>query len=166
MKELTKTFVAILLAAALPSYAAQSRTLHFDDPALDARHALVRSVGQQADLVFVGTITAVGPPAHAWSGKMRTRQAVAFAVERVLKGFAAEPTVTVDEPVVSSSRLAAGTAAPSLSPTLFRVGARVIVFAQYGVTPELLDGADENVGVIPSSRQNTLAVEESLGLQP
>lgn len=160
------TLLIILVALCASCTAIVPRAARFDDPFIDARHTLVRMIGQEAELVFVGTVISVGPPPPAWSGKMRARQAVAFGVERVLKGLVPGPTVTVYEPVVANSRLAASTVEPGLSPTLFRSGNRLIVFARKGIPPETFDGTDENVGVIPSSPQNDVATEFALGLLP
>ena len=92
---------------------------------------------------------------------MRARQAVAFTVEEVLKGTVSEPTVTVYEPLVKASRLAAATAGPGASPILFGTGNRVIVFARRAADGTL-DGVDENVGVIPFSPANLAAVKSLL----
>jgi len=157
---------AIALAGLMLSWPARAeQSAPFDDAFVEARSALVRTIGQASELVIVGTVVTVGPPPPAWSGRLRARQAVALKVERVLKGFAPEPTVTVYEPVVSNSRLAATTPAPGLSSKIFRPGNLLIIFARKGEPPETFDGVDENVGAFPSSPRNDIATQFALGLR-
>lgn len=131
----------------------------FEDQFIEDRRAVVKAMSQSADFVFVGTVVTVGAPPVAWSGKMVARQPVVFQVERVLKGFAPAPAITVFEPVVEASRLAANSTEPELSPTVFQVGNRLIVFANKADALDSFDGIDENVGVIPSTQANDTAID-------
>jgi hypothetical protein len=162
-----RRYIRLLLALCLSGilldcYGAGAQTIEFDDPFLDAHVDLVRQVARESELVFVGKVVLVGPAPSAWSGRMRARQAVAISVDRVLKGFAPEPTITIYEPVVADSRLAAIGRAPALSQTLFATGNNLIVFARRAMTPEMFDGPDENVGVVPSTAANVRAIRKVL----
>ncbi len=82
---------------------------------------------RESKLVFIGTVTELGPEPSFWSGRFPSYQKVTYQVEEVLKGNKI-PEITVEHVVVSSSKTARADK-PGLSPVLFQKGNRLIVIA-------------------------------------
>jgi len=73
--------------------------------------------------------------------------------------------MTIYEPVVANTHLSGPGPLPSLSATLFKPGARVIALVRTGSPPEMLDGVDPDLGLIPGTPTNETAIELMLGIR-
>ena len=142
----------------------------FDSTDLNDNSAEIQTNSNNAELVFVGTITAIGTAPGFWSGIAMSTQAVTYNIDEVLKGSYTESSLTINHLVVDGTRQAddadADTAA--LTSSIFAVGNKLIVFSKQntGYTslgtdyegPENID-VDPNYGTIPYSAQNQSVVE-------
>jgi hypothetical protein len=108
---------------------------------------------READLVFVGTVSAVGPSPGFWSGVAVARQTVTYEVKEVMKGSWADPSVKVAHLLVLGSPHADQEKA-GLSPQVFAVGNKLIVFAKKGADGKGFEDFDENLGTLPFSESN------------
>ena len=89
-----------------------------------------RAATAAPEIVFVGTVAALGREPGYWSGFVSAFQRVDYTGVNVLKGTFAGDTISVDHILVSGSKTADRGDTPRLSPALFRNGAKVIVSAQ------------------------------------
>ncbi len=89
--------------------------------------AIARNL-ERATLVFVGEITAVQKSPGAWSGVAAALQRVDYRITRPLKGGAPGPTITVGHLLVHGAPTA-DPKEPRLRESIFRPGARLVVFA-------------------------------------
>jgi hypothetical protein len=134
----------------------------FDTPFYNANVARIRELAQQAPFVIVGAVTNIGPAPGGWSGRYRATQSVTYAVQLALKGNLTQEKILVNHLVVRGSSTARPGNSPGLSPRLFRLGTKLILF----VTPAA-SGAPatfDEVGTIPASARNLTAVHEILGI--
>ena len=146
----------LLVAAALAAGAwLPSASAAFDDPNLDANAARVQGAARRARVIFVGSVTAVGDRPLFWSGYARADQTVSYAVDHVVKGSLAAPTIAVQHMVVGGSRNA-DASAPGLNPSRFAVGQKLIV----GVSERggRYFDLDESYGTLPYSAANERAL--------
>jgi hypothetical protein len=118
------------------------------DPELLA--AALTAVAVRAPIVLRGSILALGPPPHMWSGRLAVYQEVTY---RVQHWFHLRPplrppddVLVVRHPVVFKSRTAHPTE-PRLMEEMFRPGAVMALFI------DLVDNRwtcfDENYGAVP-----------------
>ena len=132
----------------------------FDSQTLNDNSTRIQSNVTSAELIFVGTITALGTAPTFWSGIARSTQGVTYTVDDVIKGTYTDSEITIYHMVVDGSRQAADT--PGLSSDIFAVGNKLIVFATENTDYVLLEGyevpryldVDEEYGTIPYSQQN------------
>ena len=85
--------------------------------------------GERRELIFVGTVEAVGPPPTVWSGPAAAYQEVRYRVDEAIRGDAEAGPILVLHAVVRNSPTAEPGDVPSLSSWLFGPGARVVVVA-------------------------------------
>jgi hypothetical protein len=115
---------------------------------------------RESKLIFIGTVTELGPAPKFWSGRFPMYQKVTYQVEEVLKGSKISE-ITVEHIVVSRSRTARADA-PGLSPALFQNGSRLIV-----VAVDTEDGRwlslDENFGAQAYSEENLKIIKKAMG---
>lgn len=142
----------------------------FDSQDLNDNSTEIQTNANNAELVFVGAITAIGTAPGFWSGIAMSTQAVTYDVESVLKGSYTEATITINHLVVDGTRQADDdeAATAGLTSSIFAVGNRLIVFSKQntGYTslgtdyegPQNID-VDPNYGTIPYSSQNQSVVE-------
>lgn len=145
----------VLLSAGLPILLAACQhmsgdLLRFDDPVLDRNVHEIRAVADEADLIFVGRVREVGTFRPPGSGYAEARQAVAYDVDHVVRGFYSANEIEVDHLVVAGSRQA--DPAGGLASQIFAPGNTLIVFARRNDI--FYSGLDENFGTIPYSPRN------------
>lgn len=104
---------------------------------------------RESKIIFIGTVTELGPPPSFWSGRFPSYQKVTYQVEEVLKGNKISE-ITVAHIIVAKSKTARADE-PALSPALFQKGNRLIVIAvqDQGEWRSM----DENVGAIAYSEE-------------
>jgi len=139
----------------------------FDSQDLNDHSAEIQQNSDNAELVFVGAITAVGTAPGFWSGIAMSTQPVTYTVDEVLKGTYTESEITINHLVVDGTRQAASDEA-GLNTSIFAAGGRLIVFAKQNTGyvslgtdyegPENID-VDPEYGTIPYSSQNQGVVE-------
>ncbi len=139
----------------------------FDSQDLNDHSAEIQQNSDNAELVFVGTITAVGTAPGFWSGIAMSTQPVIYDVDEVLKGTYTESEITISHLVVEGSRQAS-TEEAGLNTSIFVAGGQLIVFAKQNAGyvslgtdyegPENID-VDPEYGTIPYSSQNQGVVE-------
>ena len=162
--------VIVLLFALLASCGGSGGSSdQFDDPTLNQNSTRIQGNVTDAELIFTGTITAVGTAPGFWSGIAWSTQAVTYTIDSVIKGTYTEATITLYHVLVEGSRQAGSDA--GLSPTIFAVGNRLIVFAIQN-PDEVSPGAgweiprymdfDEEYGTIPWSEQNASVITAML----
>jgi hypothetical protein len=141
----------------------------FDSQELNDNSAQIQTNANNAELVFVGTITAIGTAPGFWSGIAMSSQAVTYTVDSVLKGNSTETSLTVNMLVVEGGRQSSESA--GLTDTLFAVGNQQIVFAEQNAGyvslgtdyegPQYID-VESNFGTIPYSAQNQTEIESMI----
>ena len=140
----------------------------FDSETLNDNSTQIQGDVTSAELIFVGTITALGTAPTMWSGVAWSTQSVTYTVDSVLKGTYTDSEITVYHLVVDGSRQAADT--PGLSSTIFAVNNKLIVFAmensEYIILtdyeiPRYMD-FDEEYGTIPYSQTNEDVIENMI----
>ena len=94
---------------------------------IDACQTIQSNVGG-ADLIFAGTITAIGLSPQAWSGYAMTGQMVTYTVDEVLKGTYTGSSIIIYHMLIKGSRQS--DTLPGLSATLFAIGSKLIVLAK------------------------------------
>lgn len=159
--------VAVLALAGCGS--GGTATSGFDTQELNDNSAQIQTNANNAGLIFVGTITALGDAPGFWSGIATSTQAVTYTVDTVLKGAYTETSLTVGMIILEGSRQSSDAA--GLDDTLFAVGGQQIVFASQNADyislgddyqgPLYID-VESNYGTIPYSAMNALAVEEMI----
>jgi hypothetical protein len=106
---------------------------------------------QQGEVIFEGTVQAMGPPPSEWSGTFSRFQEVRYVVEEAIRGALPGATLVVCHPVVKDSPTAQPGNVPSLASRLFGAGARLVVMAvEDPVSPRFV--ASAHFGVMPYSR--------------
>jgi hypothetical protein len=90
----------------------------------------LRKLVQQNELIFIGSVLALGKPPKSWSGFFLSYQPVKYKIEKLLKGQYGASEISVEHIIVSGSPTAQSGDTPGLSPSLFAVGSRLIVSAQ------------------------------------
>ena len=116
----------------------------------------VEVAARGAPLVFVGTVSAVGPAPGSWSGHFPRSQAVQYSNLRMLKGRLDRPTATVHHPVVAGAPTV-DTQIPRLSGQIFAAGKLVIVIADY--RNGRLESPDSRYGAMPHDAANEAAIK-------
>ena len=129
----------------------------FDDDLLNKNSFRIKANAKVADLIFVGTITTLGPPPRR--EPLKAIQTVTYALDHTVKGSPSGSLVNVAHRVVSGSRHADPTAG-QLSETMFAPGRTLIVFVKKGNSA--FEDFDENLGTIPYSRSNEKALVKLL----
>jgi len=160
---------ALVAGIALVCQCGGGGATQFDDQTLNDNKALIQTSADNAELVFVGTITAVGTAPAFWSGIAMSAQGVTYTVDAVLKGSYTESGIIIYHILVDGSRQAAST--PGLNSSIFAVGGKLIVFAAQNADyvdlgegweiPDYID-VDENYGTIPYSSQNESVIKSMI----
>lgn len=115
----------------------------FDDQTLNDNSSTIQADVNEATLIFVGTITAMGASPNAWSGPSMMGQPVTYTVDQVLKGTYSDAGIIIYQILLQNSRQAATDG--GLSQTLFQVGSKLIILALQNTT--LMNvGSDPSVG--------------------
>ena len=96
-------------------------------PTADCGERKLEALTQRSQVVVVAKITRVEPSLGAWSGYFHFVQHVHYEVEEVLKGTLPDHEIIVAHPVVKNTATA-DTKEARLSPELFTVGNRVVLF--------------------------------------
>lgn len=137
---------------------------------MPAPDATIRDSVRAADLIVIGSVTAIGPPPPAWSGMFAAWQRVDYRVVRWLKRAAdAAPAqaISVFHPVVSGAPTADPTA-PRLRQSVFYPGAELILFLRRA--DGRLEVFDEHRGALPNEpgwlHQVTAAIGEAAAPPP
>lgn len=107
--------------------------------------------GERGELIFVGTVEAVGPPPAVWSGPAASYQEVRYRVDEAIRGDAAAGPIIVLHAVVRNSPTAEPGDVPRLSSWLFGRGARVVVMAVHDALGPWY-APSEYFGAMPYSR--------------
>ena len=152
--KMSRSKLAFLIAAVVLLGACDAKIPTFDLAGANRDIAHIRTLAQRADVIFVGTVTAVGQRPSATSGRVGYEQVVTYDVESVLKGFFGDSTIVVEHLVVANSRHASG---GGLDPAIFSPGKRLIVLVRR-VEYFLFEDVNENWGTIPHSSRNEKAL--------
>lgn len=146
-----------------------SSSNEFDSETLEENREQIQDNVTNAEIVMVGTITAVGTAPEFWSGIAMSTQTVSYTVDSVLKGTYTETSLTINHILVDGTRQAAD--APGLDATIFAEGAQLIVFASQNSDYENLSedwegplyiDVDPEYGTIPYSAQNERVIESMI----
>jgi hypothetical protein len=170
MRKSTGVLLIAVLMIATSCGGSGGTATQFDSQDLNDNSAEIQTNANNAEVVFVGTITAIGTAPGFWSGIAMSTQAVTYDIDEVLKGAYTESELTINHMVVDETRQAddADAATPALNSSIFAVGNQLIVFSTQNTEytslgtdyegPEYID-VDANYGTIPYSSQNQSVVE-------
>ncbi len=114
----------------------------------------------KANAVFIGKLTAVGPPPVAYSGYNVSMQSLTYEVVRVLRGDVTGPRVTVYQVIVAQSP-ALIDGKPMLKPEFTQVGTEYLV-ALGGTVEGKRVTANENVAPLAATPALVAQVEARL----
>lgn len=110
----------------------------------------LQRITQQSDLIFIGTVTEVGPAPKEWSGYFSSYQTVHYKIDQILKGQHETPEISIDHIVVFGSKTAESGETPKLSTAIFYPGANLIVSAERTDGTHWSSG-NEVIGAVPYS---------------
>ena len=105
VKGLLVVVLAVVLTASCGG--AGPTATEFDSETLNDNSTQIQNNVTSAELVFGGTITALGTAPNFWSGIARSTQGVTYTVDDVIKGSYTDSEITVYHLVVDGSRQAA-----------------------------------------------------------
>jgi hypothetical protein len=114
----------------------------------------IKKLTISSDLIFIGHVHEIEAKGICiWSGLLLSTQSVKYKVEKVLKGKFADDMIEVKHPLVRNSKTSNGNGGGDvcLSPKIFKVGNRLLVFVNWEKTrtPGVHDAInhDEDCGV-------------------
>jgi hypothetical protein len=111
-----------------------------------------------AQVVFEGSVTAVGPTPAVWSGAFAAYQAVTYRITRIVADpdhrISIGAEVTVQHLIVAGSETA--DTQPRLRPALVQSGATVIVLARW--SDGHWEGVDEHHGIVVADAAHRAAL--------
>lgn len=167
-----KAYSYLVIAVALvfvTSCGGGGAATQFDEQILNDNSTKIQSDVDDAELIIVGTITALGTAPDMWSGIVWSTQGVTYNVDSVLKGSLADASITVYHLVVDDTRQSSD--APGLDSTIFAVGNKLIVTIKQNPNlvnlgtgweiPRYID-FDENFSSIPWSQQNENVIKNMI----
>jgi len=91
----------------------------------------IKQLATSSDLIFVGQVSELEATMCIWSGLLLSTQSVKYKINKVLKGEFTGEMIEVKHPLVYNSKTSDRDGNGCLSPKIFKVGNKLLVFAKW-----------------------------------